>query len=173
MRPPAASPYPPVMPAERGRDASADEIDASREIGPALRDAAAAAQRAANDEERAAATRTRLQDMPLDVLEPSEAIAPHLGADEDVHSVRERAILKSPGGDAALGYGGTLYLTSRRLVHLGQVVVGVQLTDIVETSLAGERLLLSLRDGEGISLDLVRPRELRAEIAAAMRAVRR
>ena len=77
-----------------------------------------------------------------------------------------------PGGDRALGYGGTLYLTSQRLVHLGQVVVSVQLTDIEETSLAGELLLLSLREGEGISLDLDRPRVLRAEIAAATRGMR-
>lgn len=47
----------------------------------------------------------------------------------------------------------------------------VQMTDILETSLAGERLLLTLRDGEGFVGDLDRPRELRAEIAAAMRAL--
>ena len=46
------------------------------------------------------------------------------------------------------------------------MIVTVQLTDIVETSLAGERLLLTLRDGEGITLDLDRPRLLRAEMAA-------
>ncbi len=49
----------------------------------------------------------------------------------------------------------------------------MQLTDIVETSLAGERLLLTLRAGEGFIMDLARPRELRAEIAAATRALRR
>ncbi len=81
-------------------------------------------------------------------------------------------MLGTPGGDRAHGYGGTLYLTSRRLVHLGQVVVSVALTDIEETSLAGERLLLTLRAGEGLSLDLDRPRVLRAEIAAATRSLR-
>jgi hypothetical protein len=50
--------------------------------------------------------------------------------------------------------------------------VNVQLTDIVETSLAGERLLVTLSDGEGLVLDVDRPRQLRAEIAAAIRAVR-
>lgn len=62
-----------------------------------------------------------------------------------------------------------MYLTSRRIIHLGQVIVTVQLTDIVETSLAGERLLLTLRDGEGFTLDLDRPRLLRAEMAALTR----
>ena len=61
----------------------------------------------------------------------------------------------------------TLYLTSRRLVHLGQVVLSVNLIDIEESSLAGERLLLTLRNGEGLTLDVDRPRLLRAEMAAA------
>jgi hypothetical protein len=52
------------------------------------------------------------------------------------------------------------------------VIVTVQLTDIVESSLAGERLLLSLRGGEGLAIDLDRPRLLRAEMAAVTRALR-
>jgi hypothetical protein len=127
----------------------------------------------ADDEARADAVRERLLTEPMDALTPDDAIALHLAPDEVVHSLRSRAILRAPGGDNALGYGGTLYLTSRRLVHLGQVVVSVQLTDIVETSLAAERLLVSLREDEGFSLDVDRPRELRAEIAAATRVMRR
>jgi hypothetical protein len=50
--------------------------------------------------------------------------------------------------------------------------MSVQLTDIVETSLAGERLLLTLREGEGLSLDVDRPRLLRAEMAEAGRGLR-
>jgi hypothetical protein len=65
-----------------------------------------------------------------------------------------------------------LYLTSQRLVHLGQVTVTIRLDDIVETALAGERLLVTLRDAEGFSLDLDRPRLLRTEIAATMRGLR-
>jgi hypothetical protein len=48
----------------------------------------------------------------------------------------------------------------------------VRLTDIVESSLAGERLLLTLRDGEGLALELDRPRLLRAEMAALTRELR-
>jgi hypothetical protein len=159
--------------AGRGRDRAADSVDVPTEDDPALRDAGATANRIEDDEARAAAARERFRAEPLPVLEPDESVLGHLTHGESVHSLRSRAILRSPGGDHALGYGGTLYLTSRRLVHLGQVEMSVQLTDIVETSLAGERLLLSLRQGEGLSLDLDRPRELRAEIAAAMREVRR
>jgi hypothetical protein len=50
--------------------------------------------------------------------------------------------------------------------------MSVQLTDIEETSLAGERLLLSLSNGEGLSLDVDRPRLLRAEMAEAARGSR-
>jgi hypothetical protein len=146
-----------------------DAVGASTEEGPALRDAAAAAQRAADDEAAATAARERFRIAPMDVLAPDERIGPQLADGELVHALRTHAILRAPGGDAALGYGGTLYLTSRRLIHLGQVVVTVSLTDIVETSLAGERLLLSLRGGEGLSLDVDRPRLLRAEIAEAGR----
>ena len=158
--------------AGRGRDRSADSVDVPTEDGPALRDAGATVIRIEDDEARAAAARERFSVQPLPVLEPDEAVVGHLTQGESVHALRSHAILRAPGGDNALGYGGTLYLTSRRLVHLGQVEMSVQLTDIVETSLAGERLLLGLRQGEGLSLDLDRPRELRAEIAAAMREVR-
>ncbi len=158
--------------AERDQDPS-DEHDWFTEEGPALRDAATVAERADIDEAAATAARERFRIGPIAALEPDDAIRPHLGDEELVHALRTRAILRAPGGDAALGYGGTLYLTSRRLVHLGQVVVSVQMTDIVETSLAGERLLLTLRQGEGLSLDVDQPRLLRAEMAEAARGVRR
>jgi hypothetical protein len=58
------------------------------------------------------------------------------------------------------------------LLHLGQVIVTLRLLDIVETSIAGERLLLTLRDGEGLALDVDRPRLLRAEMAAVARDLR-
>jgi hypothetical protein len=154
--------------AERDRDPSASyPAEGSTEEGPALRDAAETAARAAADEEAAAAARDRFRIGPIPAIDADDLIGPLLELDETVHALRPRAMLRAPGGDGALGIGGTLYLTSRRLVHLGQVVVSVRLTDIVETSLAGERLLLTLRDGEGFSLDLDRPRLLRAEMAAA------
>lgn len=157
---------------ERDRDPFAGTVDESTEEGPALRDASLTAERAAADEAAAEALRDRLHDAPLEAIEPDETIAGHLAPGEVVHGLRRSAILRAPGDDRALGYGGTLYLTSRRLLHLGQVIVTVQLNDIVETSLAAERLLLSLRDGEGLTLDVDRPRTFRTEIAAAMRALR-
>jgi hypothetical protein len=148
-------------------------VDVSTEEGPALRDASAAAERAAEDEAQATDARERFRIDPLPELEPDDAIRPQLADDERVHALRRHAILRAPGGEATLGYGGTLYLTSSRLVHLGQVVVSVRLTDIVEASLAGERLLLTLRQSEGLALDVDRPRLLRAELAEAGRRLRR
>jgi hypothetical protein len=49
----------------------------------------------------------------------------------------------------------------------------VQLSDIVEASIASERLLLSLNGGEGVTIEVDRPRTFRTEIATAMRALRR
>ncbi len=157
---------------ERDRDASADLVEEPTEDGPALRDAATAVERAAADEALASAARDMFLVSPVPVIDADERVLPHLLPGEKLHGLRRRAILRAPGDDRALGYGGSLYLTSRRLIHLGQVIVTVQLTDIVEASLAGERLLLTLRDGEGLTLDLDRPRLLRAEIAAVARDLR-
>lgn len=159
--------------AERDRDSSALAVDGSTEEGPALRDAAVIAERAAADEAEAAAARERFRDGPLPTIDPDERIVGHLTPGESVHDLRTHAILSGPGGDGALGYGGSLYLTSRRLVHLGQVNVTVKLTDIVETSLSGERLLLTLPDGEGMALEVDRPRSLRTHLAATVRELRR
>lgn len=157
---------------ERDRDPSAHHVDASTEEGPALRDAATAVERAAADEAAADAARDAFLVSPVPTLEADESISPHLLPDEKVHGLRRHAILRAPGDDRALGYGGSLYLTSRRLIHLGQVIVTLRLTDIVETSIAGERLLLTLQDGEGLALDLDRPRLLRASMAAVTRELR-
>jgi hypothetical protein len=158
---------------ERDQDHDGGEAaTGSAEEGPALRDAAHTASRIEADEVAAAEVRDRLRAAPLPIIPPDDRIGPHLVERELVHGLRTSAILRAPGNDRALGYGGTLYLTSERLVHIGQVNVNVQLRDIRETSVAGERLLVTLRDAEGVVFELDRPRLLRTEIAAAMRALR-
>lgn len=157
---------------ERDQDPAAAVAEPSTEEGPALRDAATTAVRAEADEAAALEARERLRSGELPRIAPDDRIESQLLDGETVHSLRPSAILKSPGDDRALGYGGTLYLTSQRLLHIGQVTVNVHLNDIIETSLAGERLLITLRDAEGMVLELDRPRLLRTEIAAAMRGLR-
>jgi hypothetical protein len=160
------------MEPERDRESLPAAVDESTEDGPALRDATLTAERIAADEAAAAALRDQQVDA-FPTIAPDEAIAGHLEPDEQLLGLRRSAILRTPGGDRALGYGGTLYLTSRRLVHLGQVIMTVQLRDVVETSIASERLLLSLNGGEGLTIEVDRPRTFRTEVASAMRALRR
>lgn len=88
-----------------------------------------------------------------------------LAADEVVYAQRGSAILNA-GRSEVPGYGGRLYLTRTRLVLVGQVTVAIQLADVVETSIGGDRLLLTLRNGDGVELDVGQPRLLRTEIAA-------
>ena len=64
--------------------------------------------------------------------------------------------------------GGTLYLTSDRLVHLGQERHEVELGDIEETAVALERLLLlDMTDGSDMAIEIDQPRLLRVQLAAA------
>ena len=111
-----------------------------------------------------------------------------------------RALLAGVGGAAGEGGAGTapsaaqavveslsgrLYLTTARLVLLvrptadGQTADGptdgelsVGLADIEELACVGERLLVSLADGTGLTIDAGRPRLLRVQIAAARAASR-
>lgn len=159
--------------AERDQEADgAAGVDVPTEEGAALRDASATADRIAADESEAAAARHRLRDEPLGTIEPDGVARTHLQSGEVVHSLRRSAILGIPG-DRGLGYGGSLYLTSRRLLHIGQVTMTARLEDISETTVAGERLLVTLADDEGLSFTIDRPRLFRAELAAAMRSSRR
>ena len=146
--------------------------DVPTEEGPALRDATAAAARIEADERDALEARDRLRTEPLTTVDPDDVVRAHLSPGELVHDLRRSAILRVPG-DRALGYGGTLYLTSRRLVHIGQVSVNVQLGDISEIATAEERLLVTLKSAEGLAFDIDRPRLFRTEIAAALRELRR
>ncbi len=45
-------------------------------------------------------------------------------------------------------------------------------TTVAPVALAGERLLLTLRDGSGFALDVSEPRLFRVQVAAALRAAR-
>lgn len=158
--------------AERDHESAPAPATASTEEDPALRDAARVAERVARDEAGAAAIRERPASAPLPEVAFHDPIAALLRPDEVVHGLRPSAMLMSPGDERAFGYGGSLYLTSQRLVHVGQVTVTVELNDIVEASLAGDRLLLTLRAGDGLALDVERPRTFRAEMAAVMRELR-
>lgn len=129
---------------------------------------------AAADEAAAAEARRRYQSERMASLGPDPAITPLLAPGEEVLAVRrcvgfERR-LASPG--MACAGRGDLYLTSARLVLLGQPTFAIGLDEIEEAMLSGGRLLLVLHDGAGMSLELERPLLLRVEIATARVAAR-
>lgn len=72
-----------------------------------------------------------------------------------------------PGSGARGELAGDLYLTPRRLLIVGRLTLSFELEEIEDALLSGELLLLVMRDGIGLSLDVERPRLLRVEIAIA------
>ena len=151
-------------PGDRAAPASSEP---SEEAG--LRDAQAIAERIAADEQAAARARERYASEPMAPIEPDPAIVRLLEPGEQVFSIRHGALLNPPRSDERVslsGYGGTLYLTSARLIHVGQITVTIDLRDIEEVVLAGEQLLLTLAAGEAVNLTVERPRLLRVEISA-------
>jgi hypothetical protein len=117
------------------------------------------------DEAAARDLRQQIASGGLEPLTPDPIVTPHLSADEVVFAQRPRAVLNAERD--VPGYMGAIYITSKRILHLGQVVVSVYLRDIAESALAGERLLLTLRNGDGVTIDLPAPRLFRAQLAAA------
>ena len=143
--------------------------------GPALRDARFVAARIAEDEAQADDARERYQEIGLPTVEPDERLAPLLQPDEIVHAIHASAMLEmgTSGANERHPVGGTLHLTSRRLIHLGEQQTEVRLTTIEEVALALERLLLiRLTDGLDLALEVSHPRLLRVQIAAAKAAAR-
>jgi hypothetical protein len=139
-----------------------------------LRDAAAIVARVADDEGAARETRAACRVREIEPIAPDARIAPLVLPGEVVFAVRSSALLdrrQPPAGAAGwsgcLGLAGDLYVTSTRLLLVGRTVVVYDLDEIQEVVVAGERLLLTLRDGAGVIVEVVRPRLLRVEIAAA------
>jgi hypothetical protein len=138
----------------------------------ALRDAAAIAQRVSDDELAADAERARLVDGELPDLRSQVDGAVQLAGGELVHAIRRGALLDE--GEAARPTGGSLYLTSDRLVHVGESSREIRLDAIQESAVALERLLLlDLTDGSDLAIEIDQPRLLRVQLAAARANARR
>ena len=138
---------------------------------PARSSPRAEADEAAADEARA---RFRREGPPS--LPPDERIAPLLEPGERLVAVRHAALLDrrepAPGERLVSGAAGELYVTSRRLVLVGRLTIEIGLETIEDAVLSGERLLLVLREGRGVTLQVGQPRLLCVEIAAARAAAR-
>jgi hypothetical protein len=138
--------------------------------GPGIRDAHAILSTAEADEAAAAAARASGDSLPF--LDPDPVIGPELRDGERIHALREGVLMNRLDGGPLPGYAGRLYLTDRRLVHAGQAFYSLALSTLDEVSIVGERLLLTLTGGEGVSFDVAQPHLLRAQIGIARTAHR-
>ena len=137
--------------------------------------AAAAMERAELDEQAAAEARARYRNNGIAPMQAVPDVVAHLHADEELLAMRPTSQLEDCGSrdrDDGATTVGSLYLTSRRILQLGRARTSIELRSIDELALAGDRLLLTLRDGRGFALDLPEPRLFRVQVAAALRASR-
>ncbi len=149
--------------------------EGGEEGSAALRDADGILARATEDEAAAEEARARYRCERMVALEPDSAITPLLRPGERLLAVRRCAILErrqSPPASAPAGLAGDLCLTSERLILVGRLVLAFRLDEIEDAVLSGDRLLLAMHDGAGISLAVTGPRLLRVEIATARAAAR-
>jgi hypothetical protein len=139
----------------------------------ALRDAAEILALAQADEQDAVEARTEIRARGLPALEPDGELAPLLQPSESLVATRASVAVERHLADGRIeSASGRLVLTSRRLLLVGRATISADLADVEELSLAAERLLVTLRDGTGLSFDAGRPRVLRVHVAAAVEAVR-
>jgi hypothetical protein len=168
-----SNPHPSRLEPERSDLSSGAAL--TTDEGPALRDARFIAARIAEDEAQADEARERYQADGLPSIEADARLSPLLQPDEVPHAVHGSAMLEmgTTGANGRHPVGGTLYLTSRRLIHAGEQVTEVPLATIEEMALAlGRLLLIRLQDGLDLALEVAHPRLLRVQIAAAKAAAR-
>jgi len=158
-------------------DAAPDIESKTPPDATSVRDAQRIAERIARDETLADEARERYRTDGLPVLEPS-ALLGMLNPGERLHAVHRMAMLEvgwrgATGADPNLPHGGTLYVTSQRLVHRGTEDGTWGFGAIDEMAVALERLLLvRMRDGSDLAIEVDQPRLLRVQLAAAMAASR-
>lgn len=102
-------------------------------------------------------------------------IAPHLTAGETVLESRGPALVShvAPDGSAGTGDAGQLYLTTSRLIHFGGPIASIPLSEVVEVTVSGERLLVTLNGPVGVIVDVDEADDFRGRIAGAISAMRR
>ncbi len=141
--------------------------------GASIRHAEGLMARAEADERAASEARARIRAHGLARLTLDTAVVGLLGPGEDLVAHRPSVVVERHlPQDLRDDVGGALYVSTRRLLLVGRTPLSVDLADIHELSVVGERLLLTLRGDVGLSIQASEPRVLRVEIAAAIEAAR-
>ena len=153
--------------------AETDQAERTTADQVAIRDAEAVVDRALADENAALDLRRRLRTEPLPTIEPADDVAAMLAPDEQVITDRDAVVVDRDGAgpppdDRLI----RLVVTTARLVLISRTTRSIAFDQIDEVSVAGEQVLVSLIDGEGLSLDAGGPRLLRLQIAAARAGIR-
>jgi len=172
MKPPVVPPYTPRMSA---LDASLPLPTPVGMEGAAVRDAHNIAARIAADEAAADEARQSYKAGGLPAIEPDAGADAILQPGEILHAVHASALLEEAPliDEAAQPRGGTLYLTSQRLIHTATESTELPLPEIEEMAIALERLvLIRRRNGSDLALEVDQPRLLRVQLAAAIAADR-
>jgi hypothetical protein len=139
--------------------------------GPGIRDADEILHRIRQDEAEADDARIRYRVEGLPIIDVDGLAGEHFRPAETVVDIRTSTVVtRHLLGEGTDVFAGRLVLTTQRLLLVGHAPLEVELGEIDELTLAGERLLLTLRDGTGLSIDASRPRLLRVQIAAAREA---
>ena len=128
----------------------------------------------ATDEASADDARRRLREHGIVAMEPDERIGVMLAPGELVVAMR-RAIAferRKDVFDPDQAPRGDLYVTTARLVCLGQVPVDLPLLEIREAVVATGALRLVVGDGRGLEIRTGDPQLLRVEISAVREAAR-
>lgn len=124
----------------------------------------------AREADRLAADRARrdLRAHGLVTIEPDERVAVMLEPGEEVVAVRRGAGVdrRQPWTDVT-ALRGDLYVTTRRLIHLGRLPLAYDLDVVREAIVVGDELLLAIEPDLGVTVSIDDPCVLRVLIAAA------
>lgn len=158
---------------ELARPDLSSETAFATDESPAWRDARSMAPRIADDEALAEVAGQRYHVEGLPSLEADAGFATLRQSEERLHAIHPDALLEITPADETtrLLLLGTLYLTSRRLLHAGGQLFELPMSSIDDTVFALDRLvLIRLHDGSDLALEVDSPRLLRVQIAAAQAA---
>jgi hypothetical protein len=118
--------------------------------------------------------RRRLRAQGIVAIEPDERIGVMLAPGERVVAVRHAVSVerRKDVRDPELALRGDLYVTTTRIVCLGQNSFDVPLAEVREAVVAGDALRLIIGDGRGLEVRTDDPALLRVEISAVREAAR-